>query len=96
MARAARMDMNRCAPLGETPRRSRVIEMNVTEKNVANIVGGETRAAHRYGNVFESRRRSRVEKGDAVAGLERGCRNDSGTAKMFGVEDMDHESDELK
>ena len=41
------MNVDRRALLGETPGRAGMIEMNVTEKNVANVVRRETRGAHR-------------------------------------------------
>jgi len=91
MARAARMNVDRRALLGKTPGRSGMIEVDVAEKNVANVVRGETRGAHCRGNIVESRRCARVEKRDAVVSLERGRRDNSRAVEVFGVENVNHE-----
>ena len=90
MARAPRMNMNRRAQFGETPRRSRVIEVDVAEENVAHVVRRKAGCAHRRGNIPESRVRAGVEKDDAVTRLERGHGDDAGPAQVQGVEDVDH------
>ena len=87
---AARMDMNRRAQLGETPRRARVIEMDMAEKNVAHIVRREIRRAHRGREILEGRVRPGIEEGDAVVRLERGDGDDAGPAEMLRVENVDH------
>ncbi len=89
--RTARVNVNRGAEFREAPGGAGVIEMDVTEKNVANIVRGETRGAHCCGNIVESRRCARVEKRDAVVSLERGRRDNSRAVEVFGVENVNHE-----
>ena len=61
MTRAPRMNVNGRAQLGETPGRPGMIEMNVTEKNMPNVVRRETRGAHRDRDIFEGCRRPGIE-----------------------------------
>ena len=68
------MDMNRRAQLGETPRRARMIEVDMAEKNVTHFVRREIRRPHRGREIFEGRVRAGIEEGDAVVRLERGRR----------------------
>ena len=90
MARAARMHVNRRARLGETPRGARVIEMDVAQKDVANVVRREAHGVHRRRDVGKSCVRSGIEERDAVVRLERGRGDDPGPTEMPGVENMDH------
>ena len=90
MTRAPRMNVNRRAQFGETPRRSRVIEVDVAEKDVTHIVRRKAGRTHGRGNILESRVRAGVEKDDAVTRLERGHRDDARPAQVQGVENVDH------
>ena len=89
MRRAARMDVNGRAEFRETPGGAGVIEMNVTEKHVPDILGGESRPPELFGQVDEGRLRSGVEEHKPIAGLERGRGDDAGPAELPRIENMD-------
>ena len=88
--RAARMHVNGRPELGEPPGRAGMIEMNVTEKDMPDIVNAETSFRQLRGDGLEGRFRSRVEKDQTIIRLERGCRDDAAPAEMLSIEDMDH------
>jgi hypothetical protein len=88
MRRPARMDVNGRAEFRETPGGPSMIEMNVTEKDVANVVGGETRFLEFSSQVREGRLRSSVEKHKPLASLEGRRRNDTSPAELLCVENM--------
>jgi hypothetical protein len=89
MRRPARVDVNDRAEFRETPRGPRVIEMNVTEKNVADVLGGETLFVELLGHVSEGRLRSGIEEDEASVSFD-GCRrNNASPAKLLCVENMD-------
>ncbi len=86
---AAWVDVNRCSRFRESPRGPGVIEMNVTEKNVAHIRRVRAGLAESSSHVLESRFRSGIEEGDAVFSLERGRGNDTGVTELFSIKDRD-------
>ena|SRR5437867_5071339 len=88
--RTAWMDIN-CRPkLGKTPRCAGVIEMNVTEEDMANIFGCEV-SLPKIGNyIVESRFRAGIEKRDAVVGLDRSRSNNAGPSELTRVENVQH------
>ena len=89
MRRAARMDVNGRAEFRETPGSSSVIEMNMTEKDVPNVVGGETRFVELLGHIREGRFRSGVEEHKPLTSLEGRRRNDAPPAELSCIENMD-------
>jgi hypothetical protein len=70
------------AQFRKSPRRAGVIEMNVTEKNVADIVRRETGFAKIDNHIVECRFRPGIEQRDTGTGLEGGRGNNSGVAKL--------------
>ncbi len=82
--------MDRGACLGEPPGRARMIEMNVTKKDMANVVRRKAGATHRAGNGFESGIRPGIEQGNSVVGFKRGRRDDSRPTEMQGIENVNH------
>src|ERR1700730_3642701 len=56
--------------------------MNVTQKNVTNVVRLKASFPKIGNHVLESRFRSRIEQGDAVIGFERGCGHDAGRPRL--------------
>lgn len=90
MRRTARMDVNRGAEFREAPCGPSVIEMNVTEKHVPDVFGGELRLLELFGYVREGRFRSGVEEHESIVSLDR-CRcDDASSAELPRVENMDH------
>ena len=90
MAHASWVDVDRCSQLGEAPGRPCMIEMNVAEKDMPHVVRRKAGGRHRGRDVFESRLRAGIEKRDAVVSLERSRSDDSGAAKMFCIQDVNH------
>ena len=84
------MDVNGRAEFRETPRGAGVIEMNVTEKHVPDVFGGETRLLELFGYVREGRLRSRVEEHESIVSLDRCRRDDASPAELPRIENMDH------
>ena len=91
MRRANGMDVDSRSRFGETPRRARVIEMNVAEENVANVRSREPSLRKIDHDVVESGFGAGVEKRDAVIGLECSRGDDPGMAELSGIEDVEHE-----
>jgi hypothetical protein len=83
------MDVNGRAEFRETPRGPSVIEMDVTEKHVPDVFGGETRFVEFLSHVREGRLWSSVEEHEASASFDRCRRNDASPAKLLCVENMD-------
>src|ERR1051326_8599864 len=92
MRRATRMDIDRRAQFGEAPRSAGVIEMNVAEKNAADVARFRAEFGERVRNVVEGRLRTGIEKHKSFVRLERRRGNDAGRAQMLGVENVDHGS----
>ncbi len=82
MRRPAGMDVNGRAEFRETPGGPCVIEMNVTKKDVANVVGGETRCLKFTSQVHEGRLRSSVEKHKPLVSLDGRRRDDTWPAEL--------------
>ena len=55
------MDVNGRTEFRELPRRAGVIEMNVTEKDVPDVLGSEPCPLKLVGQIYEGRFRTRVE-----------------------------------
>jgi hypothetical protein len=91
MRRAARMDIDGRAEFGETPRRAGMIEMDVAEEDVPDIARIEIEFAKFVLHIPESRLRSGIEKREAILCFKRGGGDDAASAKMLGVEDVDHD-----
>ena len=87
---AALMDIDRRAQFGETPRGAGVIEMNVAEKNVANVARRDAELRERGCDGVERRFRSGIEKHRAFVCLEQGRRDDATAAEMQSVENVNH------
>ena len=83
------MDVNGRAEFRETPGGPCVIEMNVTKKDVSNVLGGETHFVELLGHIGESRFRSGVEEHKTLTSLEGGRRNDAPPAELSCIENMD-------
>ena len=83
-------DCPRAIEFGKSPCCSGVIEMDVTEKYMPDVSGGEADLAQFGGYVFKGRCRSRIKKHESVVRLHRGGGDDAGPAEVPGVENMDH------
>src|SRR5436190_12581784 len=90
MRRTARMNVDRRAELGEPPGGPGVIEMNVTQENVANVARFGAELAQFVSDRFKSRFRSGIEKGQALAGFEGRHRDDAAAAEMLRIQDVNH------
>ncbi len=88
MRRAARVHINHRAELSETPRGARVIEMNVAEKNVADVGRVETDLRKIDNDIVESRFGAGVEKREACVRFERGRSDDSAMTELARVENV--------
>jgi len=86
MFRTARVDINHCPKLGESPRCAGVIEVNVTKENMTNVFGREASISEIRDDVLESRFRAGVEQRDAVICFECGYGNDAGPAELARIE----------
>jgi hypothetical protein len=93
MRGSAGMNVDRRAELGEAPGRSGVIEMDVTEKDVANVARREAESGKLVRDAGKRRFRAGIEKHRAIVRLEHGCRDDAAPAEMLGVENVDHDDD---
>jgi len=89
MPRANRMDVDSRSRFGESPRCAGMIEVNVTEKNVANILCRKADFAKIDNYVVERRFGAGIKKSDAVIGFDGGCGNNAGTTELTGIEDVD-------
>ena len=98
MRRATRMDVNCGARIaspartGEAPGCAGVIEMNVAQKNVANIPLLKATFPKIGNHVVESRFRSGIEQRDPIVRLERRRRNDTGVTQLTRIENVDFQS----
>ena len=90
MVRPDRVDVDGCASLCEMPGGAAMIEMNVTEKNVADIVRRETGHPHFERKRFESGVGAGIEEHDPVIRLERDRGDDTRLTKVASVENVDH------
>jgi hypothetical protein len=84
------MDVDSRAEFREAPCGPSVIEMNVTEKHVPDVFGGETRRAELFGYVREGRLRARVEEHESIVSLDRRRRDNAWPVAMPCVENMNH------
>src|SRR5438132_2585177 len=84
--RTAWVHVNGCSQFSKAPRRTRVIEMNVTEENVAHIFRCESHLAKIDNDIIERRFRTGIEKRNAFVRFQRSCGNDAGTAKLASVQ----------
>ena len=82
MRRAARMDINCCAQFRESPRRAGVIEMNVTQKNMAHVFRVRAGLAESSSDVFISRFGPGIEQRNSVVRLERGRGHNPSVPKL--------------
>ena len=87
MGRAARMHVNRCS-VRETPGGAGMIEMNMTQKNVANVLRFETGFAKIDNHVVERRFWPSIEQRDPVLGFERGRGDDPGEAELARIQNV--------
>src|SRR5437016_7889165 len=78
--RAAWMHVNRCS-FRETPGGAGMVEMNVTQKNMAHVFRVRPGLAESSSHVIEGRFRAGVEQCDTVVRPERGRGHNPGTAK---------------
>jgi hypothetical protein len=65
-----------------------MIEMNVTQKNMANVFGIEPGLPKIDNHIVESRFRSRVEQRDTIINFERSRGDDSRVTKLPRVENV--------
>ena len=89
MRRTARMDVNRRAEFREAPGGAGVVEMNVAQKDVPHIFGGEACPLELPGQMQEGRLRSGVEESEPIVRLHRGRGDNAWTAELPSIEDMD-------
>ena len=73
---------------GETPRGSGVIEMDVAEKNVPNVLSGESRLLQLFGQVLEGRLRSGVEERQTILSFKRSRGDNPGPVELSGIENV--------
>ena len=92
---ADRMNVNRRPGLGQVPGRAGMIEMNVAQKNVPHVLRRKTRDPHFEGESLEGGIGSGIEEYDSLLRLERDRGNDSGTAEMPGIENVNHREAEI-
>jgi len=88
MRRAPRMHVNLCAELRKAPRCAGMIEMDVTQKNMANVFCIKPGFPKIDNHVVESRFRSGIEQHDAVAGFERSRGDNFRVTKLPRVENV--------
>ena len=89
MRRTARMDVNRRAKFREAPGRAGMIEMDVAEKHVPDIFGGEAGLLKLLGQADEGRLRTGVEEHESVVRFEGGGGDDAWPAELPRIENMD-------
>src|SRR5713101_8218905 len=82
------MHVNRCS-VREPPGGAGMIEMNVTEKNVAHVFGVRAGLAESSRHVVEARFRAGVEQCYTVVGFERGRGHNPGTSKLSRIKNRD-------
>jgi hypothetical protein len=63
--------------------------MNVTEKHVPNVFGGETDFVELLGHIREGRFGASVEEHEIIVSLEGRCRDDASPAELLCIENMD-------
>jgi hypothetical protein len=88
MLSAAGMDVNRSSKLGESPRCAGMIEMNVTEKEMPDIVSRSTNLPKRSYDIIKGRLRPGIKQDDAVICFQRGRCNNARPAELNGIEDV--------
>ncbi len=86
--RTAWVYVNGCSQLGKAPRSAGVIEMNVTEENVAHILRSEPYIAKIDNDIVERRFRAGIEKRNVFIRLQRSCGDNAGSAKLARVENQ--------
>ena len=82
------MHVNRRAGFSETVSRSSMIEMNMTEKNVAHIDWLDSVLIEPGDHIAERRFRSGIEEDDAVVSLQRRSGDNSRTAQLQSIDDV--------
>src|SRR5207248_6527487 len=87
---APRMDVDNRAKLRETPCGTGMVEMNVAEKNVANVCGRKADPTQLGCNGIKGRLRAGVEQRQPVLGFERSGGHDAAGTELVGVEDVNH------
>jgi hypothetical protein len=85
MRRTDWMYVNRCC-LREPPGRAGVVEMNVTQENVANVRRLEARFPKIDNHIVERRFRSGIEQRDSVASFECSRSDDAGVAELARIQ----------
>jgi hypothetical protein len=65
-----------------------VIEMNVTEKNMAHVFRRDLRIAETGDDIVERGFRAGIEQGNAFIGFQRSCGHDASMAKLTGIENQ--------
>ena len=86
--RAARMHVNRRSGFSETVSRSSMIEMNMTEKNVAHIDCLDSVLAELGDHIAERRFRPGIEEDDAVVSLQRRSSDNFRAAQLQSIDDV--------
>src|SRR5438132_11472072 len=82
------MHVNRCS-FRETPGGAGMVEMNVTQKNMAHVFRVRPGLAESSSHVIEGRFRAGVEQCDTVVRLERGLGHNHGTSKFSRINNVD-------
>ena len=82
------MDINRRSGFSETVSRSRMIEMNMTEKNVAHIDWLDSVLVEPGDHIAKRRFRSGIEEDDALVSLQCRSRDNSRVAQLQSIDDV--------
>ncbi len=90
MRRAARMNVDDRAEFCEAPGRAGVIEMDMAEKNMADLFRLSADASELGHDVFESRFGSGIEERDAFLGFERRRSNHTRSSELSRIENVNH------
>ena len=89
------MHVNRRAMLRPSPGRTRVIEMNVAQKDMPDVADAETNAPKFGGDIFEGRFRAGVEEDQSFAALHGGHGDDSRATELTCIENVNHRAQVL-
>ena len=82
------MHINRRAGFSETVSRSSMIEMNMTEKNVAHIDWLDSMLVEPDHHIAKRRFRSGIEEDDAVVSLQRRSSDNFRAAQLQSIDDV--------
>jgi hypothetical protein len=88
MLSAAGMDVNRRSKLGQSPGCAGMIEMNVTEKDMPDVVSRSTNLPKRSYDIIKARLGPGIKQDDAIVCFQRGCGNDARPAELKGIENV--------